>query len=167
MGNLNPNSNLNSNKDEEIWIKIEVPREKASEIYRFTDWYLEPKRFMTWSEYQKLIDLWHKRFIDLIFYNYCDFIEDLTGEEIDECPFDIEKMRDELFEVLENNEEIKKLEEELGLTWMDIEPMDYDFHVDGIIEISPVIKFDRDGYKIYLIVEKLPDDPENNDQEDP
>jgi len=130
-------------------LKIEVPREKARELYMFTDYYLTPKRFMTFSEYQRLVHRWSYVIIDLLFNDVCErIISDISGEEIEECPFNVEKMRDEIFDILEENE----------IEWVNIEPMDSDVHVDNKIHIAPVLDFKGNDYKIYLIIEALPGD---------
>ncbi|MEM4721865.1 MAG: hypothetical protein QXT73_07400 [Candidatus Methanomethylicaceae archaeon] len=134
----------------EVSLKIEVPREKAEELYRFTDMYVYPKKFMTWSEYVWMIDMWNYDVIDLVFRDMCDAVFELEEEE--ECPVDREKILDELFDILEGNEELKKLGEKVGLTWDNIEDRDDHIVVDKKIEIYPTLKVEEDGYKIYLVV---------------
>jgi len=132
-------------------LKIEVPREKAPELYKFTDMYLYPKRFMTWSEYVRMINMWNYDVIDLVFRDMCDAVFELEEEE-EECPVDRKKILDEFFDALKGNEELKRLGEEVGLTWDDIEDRDDHIVVDKKIEIYPTLKVKEDGYTIYLAV---------------
>lgn len=133
-------------------IKIEVTREKCPELYRFTDLYITPRRFMTWAEYQRLIGRWEFNLIEVL-RGMCENVFDL--DEGEECPVDTEKMWNEIFDVLESNEEFKKMEKELGIEWGEIEEMDVDIHVDDKIEISPILEFKGNDYKIYLVITTL------------
>ncbi|MEM3961378.1 MAG: hypothetical protein QXU60_04505 [Sulfolobales archaeon] len=136
----------------QIPIKIEVKRENAPELYKFIDLYLTPKRFMTVTEYQRLIGSWPGRLIDLVFRDTCDVIF-----EDEECPVDVDKIREEIFDALANSPELEQLTEELDVDWAGIDPRDNDIHVDDKIVIVPVLRFDDrkdEEYKIYLVVEK-------------
>ncbi|MEM4430218.1 MAG: hypothetical protein QXM08_03580 [Thermofilaceae archaeon] len=133
-------------------LKIEVPREKAPELYRFTDLYLRPKRFVTVTEYQRLIGAWSEKLISLVFRDMCDAVFDLEEEEV--CPVDVDKVRDEIFSVLENSPEIEKMTEELDVDWGNIDPRDNDIHVDDKVEITPVLRFENGEYKVYLVVDR-------------
>ncbi|MEM4429626.1 MAG: hypothetical protein QXM08_00500 [Thermofilaceae archaeon] len=134
-------------------IKIEVKRETAPELYKFTDIYLTPKRFMTVTEYQRLIGSWSDDLIDLVFRDMCNIVFDL--KEGEECPVDVDKMREEMFNVLADSPEIEKITEELDVDWGNIDPRDNDIHVDDKIVITPVLEFENDEYKIYLVVDKV------------
>ena len=134
----------------EVSLKIEVPREKAAELHRFTDMYVYPKKFMTWSEYQRLLWRWSYDLIKIVYHDMCDMVFDL--DEGEECPVDKDRIIDEVFDVLSSSEDIQRLGEKIGLTWEDAEVMDDHIHVNNKIEVYPHLEIREDGYKIYLVV---------------
>ncbi|MEM0281637.1 MAG: hypothetical protein QXF00_00880 [Desulfurococcaceae archaeon] len=90
-------------------LKIEVPREKVPELYRFTDVYIYPSKFVTHTEYQKILWMCGYDIVSFLFYGMCwelNVIRWFYSEEDgkDDYLFDPVKAYDEIIDVLYENE---------------------------------------------------------------
>ncbi|MEM4846456.1 MAG: hypothetical protein QW794_01695 [Thermosphaera sp.] len=141
----------------EKFFEIEVPREKSSELYRFTDVYVYPSGFVTHVEYQRILRKWEYDVVSFVFYGMCRELEviETTYPEEEECPFDHEKALSEVLDALYENERFRELSEELELVGT-TETLDDGFVINGKVKVYFGLKIQptRD-YRIVLRVEVI------------
>ena len=134
---------------------LEIPREKAPELYKFARFYVYPRTVVTLDEYVRLFK--HAFPVDLV-----DLLTDLReceeifGERFGEefCPVDPYKVGEEFWRVLEEDPRFREMVEDSGASLFDIEPEDDKIVVDRMIKIEPYISFEGDDYRIKLLVER-------------
>lgn len=134
---------------------LEIPREKAPELYRFVDFYVYPRTVVTLDEYVRLF----KRAFPL------DLVDLLTGfkecEEIfsesfgvEFCLVDPDKVRKEFWRALEEDPRFWEMVEDSGASVFDVKPEGDKIVIGGMIKIEPYISFEGDDYRIKLLVER-------------
>lgn len=133
-------------------IKILISREKGEEIYKFADRYVYPRESMKIDDYVKRIRImFPKSLMDILRDPHlCEAVFFL--DDLGECDVDPEKISEEFWSSLEENEEFNNLIRDLNADLWNTRIDEYEIVIDDKITIEPWIDLRDEEYRIYLIV---------------